>query len=64
MKQLCTNPANLPAALFLVGSIVFTIDGVIYLVNEINLHAVLYTLGSVSFALGSALMFQKHVEQD
>ena len=48
---------NVAAALFLLGSVVFTIDGIMYLSETISSHAILYTTGSLSFAIGSALMF-------
>jgi hypothetical protein len=49
----CGNIAT--ALLFLLGSVLFTIDGVVYLVTEVNIHSVLYTTGSFAFAVGSAL---------
>jgi len=51
MKQ-----ANTAAIFFLIGSILFTIDGIIYLINDFNFHYILYTIGSLFFAIGSSLM--------
>lgn len=47
---------NLAAALFLLGSILFAVDGMVYLSTAINVNYVLYTLGSFLFAAGSAAM--------
>ena len=49
---------NLAAALFLLGSILFAVDGMVYLstMSAINVNYVLYTLGSFLFAAGSAAM--------
>ena len=46
--------------LFTLGSIIFSIDGLIYLYEDnFTLHATLYTGGSVLFTLGSILQFYK-----
>jgi hypothetical protein len=54
--------SNIAAALFLFGSILFTIDGIVYLLEEINSHAILYTFASLSFVVGSALMLDFEVK--
>ena len=50
------HKGNLAAALFLLGSILFAVDGMVYLSTAINVNYVLYTLGSFLFAAGSAAM--------
>ena len=51
------NRINKLAALsFLLGSLLFTVDGIGYCVKSFNWHSLLYTIGSLLFAIGSALM--------
>ena len=47
---------KLAALSFLLGSLLFTVDGIGYCVKSFNWHSLLYTLGSLLFAVGSALM--------
>ena len=45
---------KLAALSFLLGSLLFTVDGIGYCVKSFNWHSLLYTLGSFLFAIGSA----------
>ena len=47
---------KLGALCFLIGSLLFTIDGIGYCVEQLTWHGVLYTLGSALFAIGSGFM--------
>lgn len=47
---------RLGALCFLLGSLLFTADGIGYCVEQLTWHGLLYTLGSALFAVGSGFM--------
>jgi len=51
--------AELIAILFLVGSVTFTVDGVLYTMEDgFTAHNVLYTISGVTFVVGCAMWLQ------
>ncbi|HEY9623404.1 MAG TPA: hypothetical protein V6C78_23810 [Crinalium sp.] len=48
--------------LFLIGSLIFTVDGAIELIEGVSLHAVLHFSASVLFTIGSVLFLWRSQE--
>jgi hypothetical protein len=60
MRDTGFTAERLIALCFLVGSVVFTADGLLYLAeNTQPAHAALYTIGSVCFSVGSAVLLAR-----
>ena len=49
---------KLAAVCFLIGSILFTVDGVGHCIENLTWHTILYAVGSALFSVGSALMLR------
>lgn len=47
---------KLAAICFLLGSLLFTVDGIGYCIEQLTWHGLCYTLGSALFALGGGFM--------
>jgi len=47
---------RLAAIFFLLGSLLFTADGIGYCIEQLTWHGVCYALGSALFAVGSGLL--------
>lgn len=47
---------KLAAICFLLGSLLFTVDGIGYCVEQLSWHSLCYALGSALFAIGSGFM--------
>jgi len=47
---------RIAALCFLLGSLLFTIDGIGYCIEELTWHSLCYALGSACFLVGSGFM--------
>ena len=55
-SKLVKSKDKLAAICFLLGSLLYTADGIGYSIEQLTWHSVLYTVGSACFAVGSAFM--------
>lgn len=53
-KKLSDSAQSIGSVCFLLGSLLFTADGIGWCFESLSYHALLYTFGSLLFAVGSA----------
>ena len=56
IDNLQANKDKLGMVCFLIGSLLFTVDGIGYCVVQLTWHGLVYTLSSALFVVGSGLM--------